>query len=346
MKVLVAGVGSIGQRHIRNLRTEFGDGVEILAYRTRGLDRVLTDQLSIVEGARADEHYGIEVFTDLGEALSEKPDVAFVTNPSSLHIATALQAAKAGCHLFIEKPLSHSLDGIDELARVAAEKSLVVALGYQLRFHPCIRLVGKLLAEGSIGRVLGASLHVGEYLPAWHAYEDYRQMYAARKDLGGGVVFTQIHEIDLVYSWFGMPRQAFALGGHWSELEIDVEDTASILLECSHHGRPLPAHLYMDYVQRPTTRKYEILGDCGRIVVDIVSNRVEVVSADPEKQPEVSSFPDFVRNQMFVDELKQFFDSLDGSAEPEVSLADGVQSFKIAMAAMQSIEAGTSVKLG
>ena len=106
-------------------------------------------------------------------------------------------------------------------------------VGYQLRFHPCLHKLAEIVHSGILGNLLAVRATIGEYLPAFHPFEDYRQMYASRADLGGGVVLSQIHEFDFLYSLFGLPNRIYAMGGHWSELEIDVEDTASILMECS-----------------------------------------------------------------------------------------------------------------
>ena len=138
-----------------------------------------------------------------------------------------------------------------ELVRMAAEQERIAMVGYQLRFHPCLRKLAEIVQSGILGNLLAVRATIGEYLPNWHLYEDYRKMYAARADLGGGVVLSQIHEFDYLYSLFGLPRRIFAVGGHWSELEIDVEDTASILMECSVNGRTLPIHLHQDYLQSP-----------------------------------------------------------------------------------------------
>jgi predicted dehydrogenase len=250
VKALFAGLGSIGQRHLRNLRALRGD-VEVLAYRTRRLQTVVTDQLAVAPGADPEREYGVRVFHELEAAVAERPDVVFVCNPSALHLAVALPAVEAGVHLFLEKPVSHTLDGVADLVAAVEARGVVAAVGCQLRFHPCLRRLRDLLAGGAVGRVVAARVQVGEYLPGWHPYEDYRTGYAARRDLGGGVVLTLVHELDYVYWLFGLPRRLWAVGGQLSRLELDVEDTASVLLEYERDGRPLPVHVQMDYLQRP-----------------------------------------------------------------------------------------------
>jgi predicted dehydrogenase len=268
MKFLMIGLGGIGQRHLRNLRALAGPSAEILAYRVRRLSHVLSDQLQIASDAGLEEQYGVRVFADLDAALSERPDAAMICNPTSLHVPVAMAAASMGCHLFLEKPLSHNLDGVDELIRCVEQKNLVGLVGYQMRFHPCLQRLRNMLRDRAIGDIVAVRAEVGEYLPGWHPYEDYRQMYASRADLGGGVILSQIHELDYLYWLFGMPRRLMAVGGHLSGLEIDVEDTASILMECAVDGRPIPIHLHQDYVQRPPSRTCQIIGNAGKILVD------------------------------------------------------------------------------
>ena len=344
MKVLVVGLGGIGQRHVRNLRTLLGDSVQIHAVRARGLGHVLTDTLKIEAGADLESRYGIIREPDLETALARKPHAVFVTNPSSLHISVALAAAEAGCHLFIEKPLSHNSDDVGRLIKIVERQRLVALVGYQLRFHPCWLKAKELLDAQSIGSLLAAHFQVGEYLPGWHTYEDYRDGYASRGDLGGGVILSQIHELDLAYWLFGMPRRAYALGGHWSSLEIDVEDTASILLQCTHHERPLPVHIHQDYLQRPPARRAEIIGEKGKIMVDLTIPEIRMCNADGHT--EVHAIPDFRRNDLFLDELRHFLACLDGSEKPVVNLRDGVSSLEIALAAKRSIENANVVRIG
>ncbi len=269
MKILIAGLGGIGQRHIRNLRALLGSSVEILAYRTRRLAHVITPALQADPALDVEKEYGIQVFSTLEAALSEGPQIALVCNPTSLHVPVALACIRAGCDVFLEKPVFCSLEGVPELMAAAGEGNRVVMVGYQLRFHPCLRRLQEIVREGMLGHLLSVRATVGEYLPGWHPYEDYRQMYASRASLGGGVILSQIHEFDYFYALFGRPRSLFSLGGHWSSLEINVEDVASTLIEFHTDGRPLPVHLHQDYLQRPASRSCEVIGDRGKVIMDL-----------------------------------------------------------------------------
>jgi predicted dehydrogenase len=344
MKVLIIGLGGIGQRHLRNLRTLLGQNVEIIAHDLRENPPVLTDQLQIEEGSTLAGKYGLHIFLDLQEALGQKPEVAFICNPSSMHMATAIQAAKAGCHLFIEKPLSHTLEQVDELIDLVGKQNLVAAVGFQMRFHPVLKHLHELIRQKKVGRILSVRAEIGEYMPGWHTYEDYRGIYAARRDLGGGVILSQIHEMDYLYWIFGLPRSVYTLGGHLSSLEIDVEDTADTLMEHVMDGKPVPVLLHQDYIQRPPSRFCEVFGEEGKIRADIRALKVDVWDATGN-QVEAGSYEGFQRNQLFMDELQGFIDRIKGGDSPVVSLHDGKQSLRMALAARESLETGNVVKL-
>ena len=344
MRVLVVGLGGIGQRHVRNLRALLGDKVEILAQRTGWRGHVLTDRLAIKPGADLEDEYNIRAFSNLGEALSERPDAVFVANPSSLHVPVALAAADAGCHLFIEKPLSHTYDGVEDLITRVERQGLVALVAYQMRFHPCLQLMRSLLQDRAVGRIISVRADVGEYLPGFHTYEDYRQMYASRSELGGGVILSQIHEMDYIYWLFGLPRRVFALGGHLSSLDIDVEDTASILMECIVDGRPIPVHVHQDYVQRPPSRTCQVIGDAGKIMLDFHGLTVKLYDGDGQLV-QTDSFEAFQRNQMYLDDLAHFLGCIRGEQEVMVSVRDGAQSLRMALAAKESIETRKAVDL-
>jgi predicted dehydrogenase len=291
-----------------------------------------------------EREYGISVFDDLDAALAERPQAAFICNPSSLHIPVALACVRAGCDLFLEKPVSSDLRGVEELIREAEQRKAVVMVGYQLRFHPCFLALKESLSQGLIGNVLTVRATVGEYLPGWHPYEDYRTMYAARADLGGGVIVTQIHEFDYLYALFGVPRRIFALGGHWSRLEIDVEDVASVLMEFTAYGRALPVHLQQDYVQRPPSRSCEVIGDRGKLIMDLPSLSLSCYDEEG-KLASLQTWDNFDRNQLFLDELRHFAECVETRRKPLVDLRDGVQSLKMALAARESIVTGKVIDL-
>lgn len=344
MKFLVVGLGGIGQRHVRNLRTLLGPDADIAAYRVRRDSPTLDDRLQVMAGTDVEEKYGIRVVTDLDAELEREPDAVLVCNPTSLHMQVSLKAAAAGCGLLIEKPLSHDESQVDELIELVNRRQSVALVGYQMRFHPCLLRLKDLLAAKAVGRIVAVNVEVGEYLPGWHSYEDYRQMYASRADLGGGVVLSQIHELDYVYWLFGLPRRVFAVGGHLSRLEIDVEDVGSALFEGVVDGHVVPIHVHQDYLQRPPARRCMVLGDAGQIVVDLQELTVRVFGGEGLLS-ESSDFAGFERNELYLRELEHFLACLRGEEEPQVTVHDGAQSLRMALAVKESLTHGSVVEL-
>ncbi|HEY6562608.1 MAG TPA: Gfo/Idh/MocA family oxidoreductase [Polyangiaceae bacterium] len=345
MRCLFFGLGSIGQRHVRNLRALYGKDVEIFAHRVRGERDVIDERMRIAPGECLEEKYGIQVFAEIERAFAAAPDVVFVTNPTSLHLSVAARAAEHGCHLFIEKPLADSLDGVDALARIVEEKRLVAFVAYQLRQHPAFRRIQKLLREDSLGRLCSVSFEVGEYLPGFHPYEDYRRSYASRSDLGGGVTITQIHEIDLMVALFGMPERVFSLGGQLSSLQIDVDDVASSLIQYRRRdGRVLPVHLHQDYLQKPPSRRCRLIGERGRVEWTLSTGGFVRFDEHGEIADSLD-YQDYPRNQLFLDELGEFFACVRERRPAPIGVRDGARSLEIALALKESQRSGETVEL-
>jgi predicted dehydrogenase len=201
-----------------------------------------------------------------------------------------------------------------------------------------------MLKENRIGRVVGARLINGEYMPGWHPYEDYRNSYAARHDLGGGALVTQIHDFDYAMLLFGNPNRIFAVGGQLSSLEVDVEDSVQVLMSCVRDGEVLPVSISQDYLQWPPQRGFAVVGDQGRIDCDLIRNVVTLSNRTLEKE-ERHEFPGFVRNEMFMDVMRNFLAFAAGEGEPTVNLACGMASLKVALAARKSMEQSEVISL-
>jgi predicted dehydrogenase len=342
VKVLIAGLGSIGQRHARNLRARCGDEVELIAYRRRGLPHVISERMTIDEGMSVERAYGIQSFDRLDHALEQRPDAVFICNPSSLHLSTALQAALAGCHLFIEKPLSHDEEGIDALIDAVDRSGRAATVGYQLRFHPALMRARQLLREQAIGSLLSVRAEFQEYLPNAHPYEDYRQSYAARAALGGGVILCYIHEVDYLYWLLGMPRRVRTSGGRLGDLDIDVEDTAVTTLEFLVDGRAVPVELRQSFLATQPSRRCVVTGTAGTIEVDL--NEPSLVISTPSSTTR-TTFDGFRRNQLFEHELENFLSAMAGDTAPAVPLRTAAQSLRIACAMRRSLATGQAVAL-
>lgn len=318
MKILIAGLGSVGRRHLRNL-TALGER-DILLYRTR-LSTLPEEELA-----------GYPVYLDLEAALAEKPNAVIVATPTARHLEVAIPAARAGCHLLIEKPLSHSLDRVDELKFAVEAKGVEVLMGYQFRFHPGLREVKRELDAGSIGRPLSFHAHWGEHLGGWHPWEDYRLGYSARADLGGGALLTLCHPLDYLRWFFGEAVVAWADLGRVSDLEIDVEDVADVHLHFSSGPR---GSLHLDYFQRPPSHTLEIIGSDGTIRWDNREGGVHRFRPGDDRW-ETHPLPQgFERNTMFLEEMRHFIEVCRGVSRPVCTLEDGIRTLQLIAAAKE-----------
>jgi predicted dehydrogenase len=328
MRFLIAGLGSIGRRHLRNLRA-LGEQ-DIVLYRTH--------RASLPD----DELTGFPVETDLVRTLKKyHPDAVIVANPTALHLNVAIPAADAGCHILLEKPISGSLERVDELEAAAKRSGSRILVGFQFRFHPTLRKAAELISSGELGKVLTFHAHWGEYLPNWHPWEDYRQAYAAREDLGGGVIRTLTHPLDYARWLAGEVEKVWSFNGHISPLELDVEEIAEIGLRFVNGAI---GGVHVNYVQRPPVHRLEIVGTGGTLRWDNadgilyfyrMSQPFGTSNASPPA-PEVETFapPEgFERNTMFLEQMQHFIAVVRGEAQPVCTLGDGKRALSLALEA-------------
>ncbi len=327
-RFLVVGCGSIGKRHIGNLLKLKAD---VIAF-------------DIKEGPRRDveSKYGIRTLARLEEAWDLNPDIAFITAPTSLHIPLAQVAAEHGCHLFIEKPLSDSMEGVDRLLDTVKAKRLTTLVGCNLRFHPGLAKVKEVVESGGIGRVVAARAEVGQYLPDWHPWEDYRMGYSASRQMGGGIILDAIHEIDYVRWLVGEVESVACFAGKLSRLEIETEDTAGILLRL--RGGAI-GEIHMDYVQRAYSRSCRVIGDGGTIEWDYVGGSISQYSPEQRAWTSSANPPGWETNQMYLDETLHFLRCLEGE-KPQLDIFEARRVLKIALAAKTSAETGKVISLG
>ena len=143
----------------------------------------------------------------------------------------------------------------------------LLAVGYNLRFHPAIIWLQETLPQ--LGAVSSVNFYVGQYLPTWRPDSDYRTSSSAKTDSGGGVLRDLSHELDLVQYIFGDWKKMTAVGGKFSDLEIETDDTFSILLQTDQ----CPAvSVQMNYSDRLRQRLITVNGNNGTIQIDLVSN--------------------------------------------------------------------------
>jgi predicted dehydrogenase len=315
---VVIGCGSIGRRHLRNLQRL---GVARL---------VAADAVGDRAKAVANE-LGIFKADSIEQALSERPRAVVVAVPPHLHLTMAQAAIRATADVFIEKPISHSLEGVDDLIGCAAAAERFVAVGYNLRCHAAVIRMKAIVDEGSIGPVLMMRAEFGQYLPDWRPNQDYRAGYNARKEMGGGIILDASHEIDYVTWIGGRAVSVFCAAARLSTLDIAVEDAAVLTLRLAHGAI---AEIHLDSIQRSYSRTCKIIGEQGTILWDYSSGLRVLRPGKPAE--DIAIVPD--PNDMYLEEMRHFLACVRRDESPMVDAAVGAEVLKVALGARRSAE--------
>jgi len=289
VKALVVGCGSIGLRHIRNLQA-------------LSVDQILITDPQAARLVQLQHETGAQAFPTYDEALAGRPDIVLICSPTDHHVSQALKAARSGCDLFIEKPLSQSADGVDDLMAEADRRQLVTMIGCNMRFHPGPQVVKQLLDEGAVGRVISARIHTGSFLPRWRPQTDYHESYSASRSCGGAVLDC-IHEIDLALWYFGPASLVAALTVPATSLAIDVDGLAEALLR--HHAGSVTS-VHLNFVQRDYQRSCHVIGTEGTIHWDFGQASVRLHDGSGAIARTVLQPEPWTLNDMYLDELRHF----------------------------------------
>ena len=293
-RALIAGLGSIGRRHLRLLRAAV-PGADIRVLRHSGCDETIDH----ADGC----------FSRLEDACGFAPELAVIASPAPFHIATATAMAKVGAHLLVEKPVSDGSAGVAALIALCAVQGQVFQVGYNLRFLDTLQVFRNELAAGRIGTVQAVRCEIGQYLPGWRPDTDYSNTVSAQKALGGGVLLELSHELDMLRWVFGEVDWLSAWTGRQSTLELDVEDSA--MLQMGFAGGPV-AQLGMDFLRRDTTRFCTALGAEGSLRWDGVAGRVDYFDPKVGRWTEVTQIATD-RDASYRTQIAAFLAAIDGS---------------------------------
>jgi len=289
IKILIIGLGSIGQRHYKNLKK--------LGY----ANLYVYDVVAVKDKQ-------INIVDEISQPVLRQFDVVFVCSPNNLHIKHALMAAKAGCHLFIEKPLSHSLNNVEKLKKICGQKKLINMVACNMRFHPCLQFIKNYLEKNRLGKIYSIYHEFGYYLPYWRPGTDYKKNYAARKAEGGGIILDDIHEFDLLF-WlndFSKVKDSQFIFNKASDLEIETEDNC--IASFKFNNKALGS-VMCDYLQQYYSRSCKIIGEKGNLEWDWNENIVWL--RNKAKNKKLFRIKNYDLNQMYIDEIKYFLNCID-----------------------------------
>jgi len=341
MNILFIGLGGVGQRHLRVLKKLF-PLAKVYAVRKKNISHEINDQLQLDTNVNIEEKYNITICKTIADAICFNLDFAIVCNPTSLHIDSALVLIENKVPVLIEKPLSNNNNNIIKLLKLSKKNNTIFSVAFMMRYHPCFAKLRSYIDNNAIGRIYNVNIDVNSYFPSWHNYEKYTELYAGRSALGGGVVLTEIHEIDLLNVLFGKPESLLAIGGKRSALDIDVEDNVSVLLEFKKNDYEFASSINMSFVQKTPYRSMRILGEHGSILWDMVKG---VITLDnyTDNISKTDSFEDFHRNDMFEDQLSYFIKLINNESLFDQALNDSIGGHKIVMGIKESLSSGAIV---
>jgi predicted dehydrogenase len=319
-KILFTGYGNIAVRHIQNIKFLLPNSeVKVLRLFSK---EPIWENTAIAQ-----------TFFDINEALQWKPEIVFITSPAPLHIDNAINFAEVGSHLYIEKPLSNSICGINELETKIASNKLISMIGYNLRFNKALLALRETISNNTIGRIYSVKAEVGQWLPSWRQTKDYRKTVTARKVLGGGTILELSHDIDYLRFVFGEISTVTCVASKQSDLDIDVEDNAEILLKF-HNG--IIANLHLDLLRHDTTRTCTVLGKKGTLILDFISCSLKMFSAVTNEWTDLYINPLYDSNEAYIDCLTNFTESIKNNRPTFIPISEGIKTLKAAMAAKES----------
>jgi predicted dehydrogenase len=315
----LVGMGSIGRRHAECLRS-------------LGIDRLY----ALRSGKGLKSCHGFDFVTDVrtfDELTEHNPAGVVVANPTAIHSETALPFLKSGIPVLIEKPVDSSVVKANRL--LASRDDVKVA--YCMRFHPLFKKLGQLLADGAIGQPYKVSVRRGYYLPSWHVQMDYRREYAALRSLGGGVLRTLSHELDMVVKLFGRIERVVGSTDKVSELELDVEDCAFFSCRTATGVR---AVFDIDFLCPENRNELEIIGVAGMIRTDFTRNTTDVFGKDGTKKLSWQSPADSLA-VMYMQQMQDFLGFIATGNSANATVEEAIHEVQV----MEAVEATTEVSL-
>tara|TARA_B100000686_G_C16803036_1_gene987598 strand:+ start:5909 stop:6874 length:966 start_codon:yes stop_codon:yes gene_type:complete len=312
MQILIIGLGSIGHRHSKNLKS--------LGY---------TDFVGVDPNEKArrrfEDSIGAQTYDSLKNLTPNiKPKLSIICSPNIFHVTDAIFCAKLGSNLMIEKPLAVNLENIQTLESIVRKKKLFVHIGSNFKFHKGFRLVKSLIDKDKVGRILSAQVLAGQWLPDWHPQEDYRKGYSARKDLGGGII-SDTHEFDYITWLLGPVENIVGLRSNSGVLDINTEDVAAASIEFKNGAI---CTVQVDYIQRDYKRRYTISGDEGTIEWNFADDSLSLYEASTKKKSIIEYTPEPI-NEMYLRQMKHVIEGIKNRNEPETPLHHGIETLKL-----------------
>lgn len=334
MNILILGLGSIGQRHLRNLKIiEPKSKIYVIRSKRKNVTPLLNN-FNKVKSGDIKKKYSLNYFSSLSEIHKKKIkiDCGFVCTPSSMHVSQVIELLKYNIPCFIEKPLGSSSNNLIKLEKLFKKKKINTMMGFQLRFNPLLQYLEKIIKKKSpIGKLLTAHIHHGENIKDFHPYENYRISYAANSRLGGGVILTQIHEIDYFLHLFDKYKivHSSCISSKISDLNLNVEDVFSSNFILKKGKDKILCSICLNFFERPKRRKVYLIGKLGSLEVCFNSQRIFIF----KKGKKIIKKFNFKKNDIYVKELKYFISKIKSKTKvpDKLNLINGLKTLRFSL---------------
>ena len=326
-RVLVVGVGSIGERHLR-------------CFASTGRARLALCEVSRdVRSAVAQRYAVSDVYDDYAQALASRPDFVVLCTPAHLHVSMAIDAAEAGAHLLIEKPLSTTLERLEELQQVVRQRNLVAAVAYVNRCHPALAAMRVAIHSGRFGQPLQIVAVGGQHFPLYRPA--YREIYYNNRATGGGAVQDALtHTINAAEWLVGPVDRLVADIAHLALEGVEVEDTVHVL---TRHGSVLGS-FSLNQHQAPNESSITVIGSEGTARFEYHQSRWRWVTELGGTWTDENAEP-LERDTLFVRQADVFLDAVAGKCPPLCTLSEAEQTLEVNLAILRSAETGSWVTI-
>ena len=293
--VLFIGLGGAGQRHLRILRKLLPDN-KFIGLRKTKKTPLLNADFTIDNSTTLEEKYSIKVFEDEKILKNYSPKLTIISTPTSLLTEFTKLAHSMGSHVFVEKPGITSFKDFKKIESIFCNSSLTYKVGFQRKYDPQYLKLKELVNSSKFGKLISAKVDLSSFVPEWHPYEDYKNLYACRSDLGGGVILTESHEIDMICDLLGKPQKVESKLIRNKKYGLDIEDTALIKTEFDE----IKVQFDLSLFRKPLSRKLNFEFEKGNISFDINLGTLKINTQNVKKVDQLTTNSD----ELFIKQAK------------------------------------------
>ncbi|MEZ0289799.1 MAG: Gfo/Idh/MocA family oxidoreductase [Sulfolobales archaeon] len=321
----IIGAGFISDTHARVLR-DLRDLAEIRGVFSRSLEKTKFF---------AEKHGIPKVYSSLSELLSDDSvDAVVIATPNYTHKSIAVECAKSGKNIFLEKPIALSVEEGREIIEEAERNSVKLFIGHVLRFWPEYVKIREIVLSGGVGEPRVARVYRLASFPKWTYWHKY-MAYS-----GGVTVDLAIHDIDYLRWVLGPVSKVYAVGGVYSRHSVDAIDHVMYLLEFENGSIAYGEASWAMPDSFPFTTYLEIAGTKGLATVDNRSTRTLWVYTESRVSEEAPLHRDAYYLQM-----RSFLRWLLFNEPIPIDPWDALESLRVAIAINESVRRREIVSL-